>query len=55
MAAFRPQRGPLLAVLGQVPLDEGARRRAAAFLDNFFGDIADDRKAAAKLFRTCLK
>lgn len=55
MATFRSQRGPLLAALGQVALDEGARRRAAAFLDGFFSDIADDGKAAAKLFRTCLK
>jgi len=55
MATLRSQRGPLLAALGQVPLEEPPRRRAAAFLDNFFGDIADDGKAAAKLFRTCLK
>ena len=54
-AEFRARRGPLLAVLGQVPLDEPVRRRAAAYLDGFFADIADDRKMAAKLFRTCLK
>lgn len=54
-ATFRSQREPLLAVLGQVPLDEPVRRRAAAFLDGFFTDIADHRKAAARLLRTCLK
>ena len=54
-ATFRSQRGPLLAALNQVPLDEPIRRRAAAFLDGFFTDIADDRSVAAKLFRTCLK
>ena len=54
-AEFRARRGPLLAVLGQVPLDEPARRRATAYLDSFFADIADDRRMAAKLFRTCLK
>jgi hypothetical protein len=53
-ATLRAQRGPLLAALGQVPLGESARRRAAAFLDGFFSDIADDRKTAAKLLRTCL-
>ena len=54
-AEFRARRGPMLAVLGQVPLDEGVRRRAAAYLDGFFADIADDRRMAAKLFRTCLR
>jgi hypothetical protein len=52
---FRSQRGALLAALGQVPLDEPVRRRAAAYIDGFFADIADDRRMAAKLFRTCLK
>ena len=52
---LRSQRGPLLAVLDQVPLDEPDRRRARAYLDGFFGDIADDRKAAAKLFKSCLR
>ena len=54
-AEFRARRGPLLAMLGQVGLDEAIRRRAAAYLDGFFADIADDRRMAAKLFRTCLK
>lgn len=53
-AEFRSRRGPLLAALGQVPLDEGVRRRAAAYLDGFFADIADDRRVAAKLLRTCI-
>ena len=52
---LRSQRGALLAVLGQVPLEEAARRRAAAYLDGFFADIADERRMAAKLFRTCLR
>ncbi len=52
-AEFRAKRGPLLATLGQVPLDEGARRRATAFLETFFADIADERRMAAKLLRTC--
>lgn len=53
-ATFRAQRGPLLAALGQVPLDETVRRRAAAYLEGFFADIADDGKVA-RLLRTCLK
>ena len=54
-AEFRARRGPMLAVLGQVPLDEAVRRRATTYLDSFFADIADDRRMAAKLFRTCAK
>lgn len=54
-AEFRAKRGSLLAVLGQVALDEPVRRRAAAYLDSFFADIADDRRMAAKLFQTCLR
>jgi hypothetical protein len=46
-AVFRSQRAPLLAVLDQVPLAEPARRKAAAYLNGFFTDIADDRKVAA--------
>ena len=53
-AEFRAKRGPLLATLGQIGLDEGVRRRATAYLDSFFADIADDRRMTAKLLRTCL-
>ena len=52
---LRSQRGGLLTALNQVPLDEPVKRRAAAYLDAFFTDIADDRKIAPKLFRTCLR
>ena len=31
-----------------------ARRKAAAYLGGFFADIADDRKIAAKVLKTCL-
>jgi hypothetical protein len=54
-AEFRAKRGAMLATLGQASLDEGVRRRASAYLESFFADIADDRQMAAKLFRTCLK
>jgi hypothetical protein len=54
-AEFRAKRGPMFAVLGQVGLDEGVRRRATAFLDGFFADIADDGRMAAKLLRNCTR
>ncbi|WP_309662064.1 hypothetical protein [Sphingomonas sp.] len=50
---LRAQRGPLLAVLGQAPLDEGVRRKAAAYLASFYNDIADDRTTTAKVLKTC--
>jgi hypothetical protein len=31
------------------------RRRASAYLDSFFADIADDGRMAAKLLRTCTR
>ena len=54
-AVFRSRRGALLAVLDEVPLDDTVRRRAAAYLDGFFNDIADDQRTAAKLFRSCVR
>ena len=54
-AAFRSHRGPLLAVFNEVPLGETVRKRAAGYVEDFFGDIADDRKMAAKVLRTCVK
>ncbi len=54
-AAFRSNRGALLAVFNQVPLGETVRKRAAAYVEDFFGDIADDRKMTGKVLRTCVK
>ena len=54
-AEFRAKRGALLATLGQVPLDEGVRRRAATYLDGFFADIADDGRMTAKVLRSCVR
>ena len=54
-ASLRAQRGPLLAVLGQIALSDSARRRATAFLEGFFNDIRTDRSMSAKLLSSCLK
>jgi hypothetical protein len=54
-AALRLQRGALLAVLNEVPLDQSARRRATAYLNGFFNDIADDRTTASKVLKACFK
>jgi len=54
-AEFRSKRPALLGVLSQVPgLDEGARRRAAAYLDGFFADIASDEQVTTRLLKTCI-
>lgn len=54
-AEFRARRPQLISVLSQIPqLDARTRARAAAYLGDFFADIADDRSIARKLLRTCI-
>ena len=54
-AEIRAQRPALLAVLSQIPqLNEGTRRRAAAFLDRSLGDIATEQAVTDKLLKTCV-
>lgn len=54
-AEFRAKRPQLLAALSQIPqMDDRTRSRAAAFLDAFFADIADQRTISRKLLRTCV-
>lgn len=54
-AEFRAQRPGLTAVLAQIPqLSDGTRRKASAYLDGFFTDIADDQTVTARLFKTCI-
>jgi len=53
MRAMRPQ---MLAVLGQVPgLEASTQRRATAFLERFFADIAADETVGAKVLNRCLR
>jgi hypothetical protein len=52
---IRAQRASLLAVLSQIAeLSEGTRRKAAAFLERGFADIATDQSVSDKLLRTCV-
>ena len=54
-AEIRAQRPAMLAVLSQIPqLSEGARRKATAFLDRSFEDIASDEAVTANLLKTCV-
>jgi hypothetical protein len=49
------QRPALLATLAAIPgLDEKTRRKASAYLEKGFADIASDQAVQAKLFRTCI-
>lgn len=54
-ATMRAQRTQLVAVLSGIPLEESVRRKAAAYLEGFFSDIADDQRIASRLFKTCVK
>lgn len=53
---LRGKRGALQAVLAGIPqLEPGKRKRAAAYLDEFFDDIANDASVTRKLLRSCAK
>jgi hypothetical protein len=54
-ADIREQQAAMLAVLQQVPqLKEGTRRKASAFLERGFADIASDQAVTANLLKTCI-
>lgn len=54
VADLQTRRASLLAVLDEAPqLDEETRRKAATYLDGFFGQI-DSRDEVAKLLQTCV-
>jgi hypothetical protein len=54
-AEFRSKRGELLSVLSAIPgLAEDRRRKASAYLEDFFGDIATDADVKARLLKTCI-
>lgn len=55
-AEFRALRPALLAEIAMIPgLHERSRRKAVAYLEEFFGDIANDERTAKKLLAGCLK
>lgn len=54
-AAISAQRPALLDLLARIPqLSEGARRKASAFLERGFADIASDQAVRDKLLSTCI-
>ena len=54
-AEFRSKRAELLGTMSQIPhMEERTRSRAAAYLEGFFADIADEQSVARKLLRTCI-
>ena len=54
-AQFRAMHSQILAVLGQIPgLEERSQRRAAAYLEGFFAEIADDQAMAARILKRCV-
>ena len=55
IADARARQGPLMATFVTVPgLDAKTVKKATAYLGGFFGDIATDAGAEAKLIKTCL-
>ena len=54
-AQMRAQRPQLIGLLSTIPgLDEKSRRKAAAFLDKGFADIASDQLVGEKLLKHCV-
>ena len=54
-AEFRAKKPQVMAVLASVPeLDEGRRRGSAAYIENFFRDIATDEDVRKRVLRTCI-
>lgn len=52
---FRSQRAALLAeIAGIAEIDERSRRKASAYLEAFFTDIASDERVGAKVLKTCV-
>jgi hypothetical protein len=54
-ADIRAQKAAMLAALNSISqLSEGARRKASAFLDSSFDDIATDQAVTSHLLKTCV-
>ena len=54
-AEIRNQRPAMLAILAQIPqLNDGTRRKATAFLERSFADIATDQAVTNNLLKTCV-
>ena len=52
---FRSKHGQVVGVLAAIPqLDDGRRRRAAAYLEDFFRDIATDEDLTKRVLKTCI-
>lgn len=55
-AEFRSRQAELLAVVASLPgLSEGSKRRANAYLLEFFRDIADDESLRSNVLKECIR
>ena len=55
-ADFRAKRGEMMAALNQVPqLEERTRRKATAFIDSFYRDIATDADLQRRVLNGCIR
>ncbi len=55
LPAFRAQQARLAGIFAGIPgLDRSSQAKALDYLAGFYGDIATDQQADAKIFRTCL-
>ena len=55
-AEFRAKRPEMLTLLASVPgLSDGSKRKAGAYLESFFADIADDARVRSRVLKTCVR
>ncbi|WP_205478956.1 hypothetical protein [Sphingomonas arenae] len=55
-ADFRGRQAELMTVVSTVPgLSDGSKRRASAYIGEFFRDIATEEKLRSKVLRTCIR
>ena len=54
-AEFRAKRGAMMAAINEVPmLEERSKRKAAAYLDLFYRDIATDDDVRRRVLKDCI-
>ena len=54
IAKFNEQKPAVRALYGRLPLDDGYRRRALDYLDDFYRVVSDQRQVKRELIETCV-
>jgi hypothetical protein len=56
IGAYRAKHAEFLSTLASIPgLDDSTRRKAAAYLEGFFAEVADEERVSSRMLKTCLR